>query len=153
MWVVDEGCGGAGMADDIQDLRSGQAVWIGACQTLSAIFPGLSRSMTTITAGELAGLSRATALEFSFLLSIPTMVAATGYDLLKSIRHSDEDGSLGTLHLGAHEVAVLLLGCTVSFVVAWGSVTWLMRWIRRRGLEPFAIYRLLLGSAVLLWRL
>jgi undecaprenyl pyrophosphate phosphatase UppP len=60
-----------------------QAIWIGLCQTLSAIFPGTSRSMSTIAAGQIAGLDRPAALEFSFLLSIPTMIAATGWDLLK----------------------------------------------------------------------
>ena len=67
-------------------MSLGQAIWIGACQILSAVFPGTSRSMSTIAAGQLAGMSRASALEFSFFLSIPTMVVATGYDLLKSLR-------------------------------------------------------------------
>ena len=55
-----------------------QSIWIGLCQSLSAIFPGVSRSMSTIAAGQMAGLDRPSALEFSFLLSIPTMIAATG---------------------------------------------------------------------------
>src|SRR5581483_8440491 len=63
-----------------------QAIWIGACQILSAVFPGTSRSMSTIAAGQLAGMSRASALEFSFFLSLPTMFVATAYDLLKSLR-------------------------------------------------------------------
>jgi undecaprenyl-diphosphatase len=151
MWVVDARLGRAGAEDDVQDLGAGQAVWIGLCQTLSAIFPGLSRSMATITAGELAGISRATALEFSFLLSIPTMAAATGYDLLKAIRHPGSDNTLGALHIAAHEVAVLALGFAVSFVIALGTVAWLMRWVRRRGFAPFALYRILLGAAVLVW--
>jgi undecaprenyl-diphosphatase len=58
------------------------AVWIGAVQVLSAVFPGTSRSMCTIAAGQVAGMSREAALEFSFFLSIPTMFVATGYDLL-----------------------------------------------------------------------
>ena len=74
----------------MEDMSLGQAVWIGACQILSAVFPGTSRSMSTIVGGQLAGMSRASALEFSFFLSIPTMVAATGYDLLKTFagRHA-----------------------------------------------------------------
>ena len=65
-----------------------QAIWIGLCQTLSAVFPGTSRSMSTIAAGQMAGLTRPAALEFSFLLSIPTMIAATCWDLLKEIHPS-----------------------------------------------------------------
>jgi len=70
----------------MEDMSLPQAVWIGACQILSAVFPGTSRSMSTIAGGQLAGMSRASALEFSFFLSMPTMVVATGYDLLKSLR-------------------------------------------------------------------
>ena len=62
-----------------------QAIWIGLCQTLSAIFPGTSRSMSTIAAGQIGGPGPAAALEFSFLLSIPTMIAATGWDFLKEV--------------------------------------------------------------------
>src|SRR5437870_9687416 len=70
----------------MEEMSIPHAIWIGACQILSAVFPGTSRSMSTIAAGQLVGMSRAAALEFSFFLSIPTMVAATGYDLLKSLR-------------------------------------------------------------------
>src|SRR5438105_81832 len=69
----------------MEEMTLPQAIWIGAAQILSAVFPGTSRSMSTIAAGQIAGLSRPAALEFSFFLSIPTMVAATGYDLLKTI--------------------------------------------------------------------
>jgi undecaprenyl-diphosphatase len=70
----------------MEAMSLGQAIWIGACQVLSAVFPGTSRSMSTIAAGQIGGMSRASALEFSFFLSIPTMVVATCYDLMKSIR-------------------------------------------------------------------
>ena len=63
----------------MEDMSLGQSIWIGACQILSAVFPGTSRSMSTIAAGQLAGMSRASALEFSFFLSMPTMIVATGY--------------------------------------------------------------------------
>ena len=72
----------------VEEMSLGQAIWIGLCQSLSAIFPGTSRSMSTIAAGQLVGLDRPSALEFSFLLSIPTMLAATAYDLLKEIHPS-----------------------------------------------------------------
>jgi Uncharacterized bacitracin resistance protein len=61
-----------------------QAVWIGAAQILSAVFPGTSRSMSTIAAGQVAGMSRPAALEFSFFLSMPTMAVAVGYDFLRA---------------------------------------------------------------------
>ena len=69
----------------MDDIHGGQAIWIGACQILSAVFPGTSRSMSTIAAGQLMGMSRAAALEFSFFLSMPTMAVATLYTLLKSL--------------------------------------------------------------------
>src|SRR6202166_635963 len=97
MWIIDArnanskaaGPGASGSRIHtwhMEDMSLGQAIWIGACQILSAVFPGTSRSMSTIAAGQLAGMSRASALEFSFFLSIPTMVVATCYDLFKSLR-------------------------------------------------------------------
>ena len=152
MWIIDAAYGNRTRTKDIESIQPGQAIWIGLCQTLSAVFPGTSRSMVTIAAGEIAGLSRSGALEFSFLLSIPTMVAATGYDLLKSVRSFD-DGSVGVLHLDAHAVIVLAIGFVMSFAVAWPIVGWFMNWVRRRGFAPFAIYRILAGIAVLIWAL
>lgn len=151
MWVVDATYGARNKSGDVETIQSGQAIWIGLCQTLSAVFPGTSRSMSTITAGELAGLSRSTALEFSFLVSIPTMVAATGYDLLKFIRNPGEGGARGGLGLDPHGMVVLGIGFVVSFLVAWAVVAWFMNWVRHRGFTPFAIYRILAGIAVLVW--
>jgi undecaprenyl-diphosphatase len=132
----------------MEDMNLGQAVWIGACQILSAVFPGTSRSMSTIAAGQLVGMSRASALEFSFFLSIPTMVVATCYDLLKSMvgKHAD---AISVSHIDSHGWIVLGIGFAVSFVVAYGSVAWFMGYVRRRGFAPFAIYRIILGVAVL----
>jgi undecaprenyl-diphosphatase len=161
MWIIDgtharaEAAGPDAPAGRIHTWRMdamglGQAVWIGACQILSAVFPGTSRSMATIAAGQLAGMSRAAALEFSFFLSIPTMVVATGYDLFKSLRPEGAN-PLGATHIDPHGWALLALGFLVSFLVAYASVAWFMAWVRRRGFAPFAIYRILLGSAVLIW--
>src|SRR5436190_13494330 len=69
----------------MEEMNLPQAIWIGAAQILSAVFPGTSRSMSTIAAGQVVGLSRPAALEFSFFLSMPTMAVATGYDLLKTV--------------------------------------------------------------------
>src|SRR6202022_3024790 len=134
----------------MEDMSLGQAIWIGACQILSAVFPGTSRSMSTIAAGQLAGMSRASALEFSFFLSIPTMVVATCYDLLKSLRGKTEN-PIGVIQMDTHGWVVLAIGFVVSFVVAYGSVAWFMGYVRRRGFAPFAVYRIILGIAVLVW--
>ncbi len=160
MWAVDaiyERSGGRAFArgpltEGPEQMSVVQAIWIGACQVLSAVFPGTSRSMATITAGELAGLTRPAALEFSFLLSIPTMAAATLYDLAKSLRsRPGETSAIGAMPGDAHSWILLAIGFVVSFVVAYGVVAWFMAWVRRRGFTPFAIYRVIVGAAVLLW--
>ena len=134
----------------MEEMSLGQAIWIGACQILSAVFPGTSRSMSTITAGQLAGMSRASALEFSFFLSIPTMVAATGYDLLKSLRGKGENPP-SVFRKSTHMDGLLLaIGFVVSFIVAYGSVAWFMAWVRHRGFAPFAVYRIIVGTCLLL---
>ncbi len=133
----------------MEDMSLGQAVWIGACQILSAVFPGTSRSMSTIAGGQLAGMSRASALEFSFFLSIPTMVVATGYTLLKSLHGSKTENPIGVSSIDTHGWIVLAIGFVVSFIVAYGSVAWFMAWVRKRGFGPFAIYRIIVGILVL----
>lgn len=139
--------------DRLDDMNLPRAIWIGAVQILSAVFPGTSRSMCTIAAGQVAGLSRSAALEFSFFLSMPTMVVATGYDLLKTIRfgHRDAaDAALAPAAMDAHRWLVLALGFVVSFIVALVAVAWFMRWVRARGFVAFAIYRIAAGVVLLL---
>jgi undecaprenyl-diphosphatase len=128
-----------------------QAAWIGAAQILSAVFPGTSRSMCTIAAGQTAGLSRSAALQFSFFLSMPTMAVATGYDLLKTIRphHDASDAAIAPLAMDGHGWIVLGIGFVVSFIVALGVVAWFMHWVRARGFTPFAVYRIILGVTLL----
>lgn len=162
MWLVDamnarSEAAGPGAANSrihtwkMEAMSMGQAVWIGACQILSAVFPGTSRSMSTIAAGQLAGMSRASALEFSFFLSIPTMVVATGYDLLKSLRGGKQVNPIGVSQISSHGWAVLAVGFVVSFIVAYAAVAWFMAWVRKRGFTPFAIYRIIIGTLVLLF--
>lgn len=134
----------------MDDVYGGQAIWIGACQILSAVFPGTSRSMATIAAGQLAGMSRAAALEFSFFLSMPTMAVATLYTLFKSLSGKAEN-PIGVADLTSHQWVILAIGFVVSFLVAYASVAWFMNWVRKRGFAPFAIYRILIGIAVLAW--
>jgi undecaprenyl-diphosphatase len=151
MWIVDASFTKPRVTH-MEEMSLPQAVWIGAAQILSAVFPGTSRSMCTIAAGQVAGMSRPAALEFSFFLSMPTMVVATGYDLLKTVgphHHALADDNLAPAHMGGHEWMVLAIGFAVSFVVALAVVAWFMRWVRARGFAPFAIYRIVLGVALL----
>lgn len=131
---------------ELEQMTLGQAIWIGAVQILSAVFPGTSRSMSTIAAGQVVGLSRSAALEFSFFVSIPIMFAATSYDLLKSILRGGADAVI----MDAHRWAVLAVGFVVSFFIAWAVIAWFMGWVRNRGFLPFAIYRVVFGVIVLL---
>jgi undecaprenyl-diphosphatase len=159
MWIVDAANAGAEKLGpnsgdsrihtwSMEAMSLGQAVWIGACQILSAVFPGTSRSMSTIAAGQIAGMSRASALEFSFFLSIPTMIVATCYDLLKSFRGKG-DNPIGVSQIDAHGWVVLAIGFVVSFFVAYAAVAWFMAWVRKRGFAPFAVYRIIVGALVL----
>lgn len=159
MWIVDAmnaraerlGPGAPGnriRTWHMEEMTLSQSIWIGACQILSAVFPGTSRSMSTIAAGQLAGMSRASALEFSFFLSMPTMGAAVAYDLLKSLTGKGEN-PIGVSQIDVHGWIVLLIGLVVSFIVAYASVAWFMAWVRKHGFVPFAIYRILAGLFVL----
>jgi undecaprenyl-diphosphatase len=132
----------------MEDMSLAQAIWIGFCQIFSAVFPGTSRSMSTIAGGQLAGMSRAAALEFSFFVSMPTMAAATLYTLLKSLSGKGEN-PIGVSQIDAHGWIVLAIGFVVSFIVAYGSVAWFMAYVRKRGFAPFAVYRILVGALVL----
>jgi undecaprenyl-diphosphatase len=137
----------------MEDMTLWQAVWIGFCQIFSAVFPGTSRSMSTIAAGQVAGMSRPAALEFSFFLSIPTMVVATGYEFLKTVvlKKGTPGETLPPIEMNSERWIVLAIGFVVSFMVAWAVVAWFMAWVRRRGFVPFAVYRIVIGIAVLFW--
>ncbi|HTW81129.1 MAG TPA: undecaprenyl-diphosphate phosphatase [Terracidiphilus sp.] len=137
----------------VEQMNLLQAIWIGLCQTLSAVFPGTSRSMSTIAAGQLVNLDRPTALEFSFLLSIPTMIAATGWDLIKEIHPSKSAAGAAVAHvaMNSDRWMVLIIGTGVSFIVALGVVEWFLYWVRRHGFVIFAIYRILLAIALFIW--
>jgi undecaprenyl-diphosphatase len=149
MWIIDAVWARSPRTARMDQMTIGQACWIGTSQVLAAVFPGVSRSMATIAAGQTAGMSRAAALEFSFFLSMPTMAAATLYSLLKALRGSDS--ALGAMPPGISPWITLGIGFVVSFVVAYGVVVWFMDWVRSRGFVPFAIYRIVIGAAVLWW--
>ena len=129
-----------------RDLQPGQlpvqgALLTGLLQAL-ALWPGTSRSMACIVGAQLAGLPRAAAADFAFLLALPTLGAATLYELAK---HGHElSSSIG--------LTPLVLGLVVSFVVGWLVISAFLRYLRRFGLWPFALYRITLG-ALLFWLL
>lgn len=127
--------------NSISDLSFRTAFFIGLIQCL-AMIPGTSRSAATIIGAILLGSSRIVAVEFSFFLAIPTMVAATGYSILKS-----------GLHLSSREVFLTGIGFFVSFVVAWIVIAGFMKFISHRSFKPFGYYRIVLGAIVLLFYL
>jgi len=152
MWIVDAMCKRVRVTH-MEEMSLSQAIWIGACQILSAVFPGTSRSMSTIAAGQIVGMSRPAALEFSFFLSMPTMVVATLYDLYKTLKPTQDtinEGNLAPLAVDTHGWIVLAIGFVVSFIVALFVVAWFMRWVRTKGFVPFAVYRIALGIVLII---
>jgi undecaprenyl-diphosphatase len=148
MWIVDA-VFTRPRTMHMDEMTLPQAVWIGAAQILSAVFPGTSRSMSTIAAGQVAGMSRPAALEFSFFLSMPTMVVAVGYDFLKSVIPHQHEAEIAPLTITPHQWVVIAIGFVVSFFVALAVVAWFMNWVRARGFVPFAVYRIVLGLGLL----
>lgn len=144
MWVVDKQFSDRATTERMEGMTLRQAVVIGFTQIFAAAFPGVSRSMATIAGGQIMGLSRPAALEFSFFLSIPVMFAATGYKLLQFVLESDTTVS-------AQQWQVLAVGFVVSFFVAWAVIAWFMAWVNKHGFAPFAVYRIIVGSATLAW--
>src|SRR5258708_23961346 len=148
MWVVDAwSVRREPTTKDVEHMTLGQSIWIGLCQVTSAVFPGTSRSMSTIAAGQLVNMTRSAALEFSFLVSIPTMFAATAYDLLRTLhpRHNDVAQAIAPLVMTGHGWIVLFIGFAVSFVIALVVCGWFLIWVRRHGFFCFALYRILLA--------
>src|SRR5213595_498150 len=148
MWVVDA-VFTQPHTMEMEEMTLPQAIWIGAAQILSAVFPGTSRSMSTIAAEQVVGMSRPAALEFSFFLSMPTMAVATGYDFVKTVMPYHHELNVAPLQMESHQWMVLAIGFGVSFFVALGVVAWFMHWVRARGFVPFALYRIVLGIGLL----
>jgi undecaprenyl-diphosphatase len=118
------------------------AVAVGAGQLLAAVFPGASRSGTTILISLLLGLNRPAATEFSFLVGIPTMLAASGLKIFKALSGTAaQEESWG----------LLLVGCLVSGVVSFIAVRWLLRYIQTHTFIAFGWYRIVLAGLILLW--
>ncbi|MCL4506919.1 MAG: undecaprenyl-diphosphate phosphatase [Chloroflexi bacterium] len=124
-------------ADTVEKVTYKQSLGVGIAQ-IASLFPGMSRSASTIIGGMLAGLDRPTALRFSFYLSIPTMVAATLYKLVKE---------LGNIH--GNQAVAFFVGLVVSFLVALVVIKWFLGYVARHDLRPFAWYRLALGAVMI----
>lgn len=142
MWFVDARFSSRATVTRIEDMNFKQAIFIGFTQIFAAAFPGVSRSMATIAGGQVMGLSRPAALEFSFFLSIPVMIAATCFKLLQFVLKSQ-------VAVSSEQWMVLAVGFAVSFFVAWAVIAWFMAWVNKHGFAPFAIYRIIAGTATL----
>ena len=119
-----------------------RAFKIGLFQCISVI-PGVSRSMATIVGGMTQGLTRKRAAEFSFFLAVPTMAGATLLDLLDLFK---EDAAWAT----SHNVAMLILGCVVAFVVALLAMKWFVAFLTKYGFKAFGIYRIIVGGIIII---
>jgi undecaprenyl-diphosphatase len=134
MWWVDHT---ARKTRSIEKLRTPDAVLMGIAQAC-ALFPGVSRSGATITAGLLAGLTREAAARFSFLMMTPIMLLATGYQGFKALK--------GSTPLTGDEWSGLLLATVVAGVTGYFAIAFLLNWLRTRSVTVFAIWRIALGA-------
>lgn len=121
-------------ARTVDDITLKQAFWVGLFQIL-ALWPGFSRSGSTISGGLLLGMSRTAAAEFSFIIAVPLMFVACIYDLLKVINK-----------LSVGDLQMIAIGFVVSFVVAYISIVWFLKFLNRSTLASFAYYRFVLAA-------
>lgn len=119
---------------EIENISYKQALGIGVCQSL-AVVPGLSRSAATIVGGLALGLKRETIVKFSFLLAVPTMLAASGWDLLKNANSFLPE-----------DLNVLAVGFVISFLTALITIKWLLNFVQKHNFVSFGIYRILVAG-------
>ncbi len=119
--------------EELSGMKTSTAVYIGLAQAI-AVIPGVSRSAATIVAGRLLGVSRVAIVEFSFLLAIPTMIAATGYDLLKSAHG-----------FSGNQFGMLAVGFIIAFISALFAVRFLLNYIKSHSFKSFGIYRIVVA--------
>lgn len=124
----------ATLIDDVDKITLRQAMWVGIYQFLS-LWPGFSRSGSTIAGGLLVGLSRSASANYTFLIAVPLMFVACLYDLMKN-----------WAYLTSGDLAVLGVGFVVSFIVAYWSVLWFLKFLQKYNLTSFAVYRILLAG-------
>lgn len=128
------------VSSDETEISFGRAIRIGLIQCV-AMVPGVSRSAATIVGGMTQGLSRKTAAEFSFFLAVPTMLAATGYKLLKFYMSGNS--------FGQQELLLLAIGNIVAFIVAMAAIRYFINYLTRHGFALFGYYRIIAGTVLL----
>ena len=128
---------------DTAPLTEKRALTIGFYQCI-AMIPGVSRSMATIVGGMQQGLSRKDAAEFSFFLAVPTMFAATAYELLKLVIEPE------SLKLLSDNIGVLLIGNVVAFIVALLAIKFFISYVTKYGFKAFGYYRIIVGAAIII---
>ena len=128
-WVIKD----TGSKTTLKSLSVRDSFIIGTFQAVSVV-PGISRAGATIVGGLLLNMNRKSAVEFSFMLAIPTMLAATGYDLVKNAHTLTAQNSL-----------YLLVGMVASFVVAFVVIKWFIKYVQTKSLIPFGVYRIVLA--------
>lgn len=134
LMLVAEKMAGRPRVRRVEDMTLAQAFWVGFFQVLS-LWPGFSRSGSTIAGGLFFGLSRAAAAEFSFIIAVPLMLVACVYDLLKILNKLNSD-----------DLTMIAIGFVVAFVVAYISIVWFMRFLNRSTLASFAYYRFIVAA-------
>jgi undecaprenyl-diphosphatase len=122
------------VCDDVEKMTIMQAFLIGAFQ-ICALWPGFSRSGSTIAGGLFLGVSRKAAADFSFIIAVPVMFVACIYDLLKSLSY-----------LNGNDLVMIAIGFVVAFVVAYISVLWFLKFLNKSTLASFAYYRFLVAA-------
>ncbi|MGB1672959.1 MAG: undecaprenyl-diphosphate phosphatase, partial [Limisphaerales bacterium] len=126
-----------------EEITWRMAVMVGLGQLIAAVFPGASRSGTTILIALLMGLSRPRATEFSFLVGIPTMLAAGGYKIWKALKAPLNEGV-------AEDWAMVAWGAAVSGIVSFMAVKWLLGYVQSHSFRSFGVYRIAVGVLLLL---
>ena len=129
--------------NDVYDIDYKTALMIGVFQCL-ALWPGTSRSGSTILGAILLGVGRGAGAEFSFFMAIPTMLGASAIKLLKYFLETG-------FGMGGQELAILLVGCVISFIVSLLVIKALMEYVRKHSFSAFGVYRIVLGIIVLLY--
>ncbi len=142
MIIVERKSGGSSskpIAKSVDNIKPSTALSIGFMQCL-AMIPGVSRSGATIIGGMLFGLNRKTATEFSFFLAIPTIAAASFYDLYKN-----------RMALTNSNIELILIGTLASFLSAVFVIKWFINFVSKNNFIPFGVYRILLGIIILIF--